>query len=467
MSLASSLGLTIALTTGAAHAQPMPPGHDTATSAPLFVQDLPVGSISVRISRASMTEDVVGASVVGSWTTKDGQPGSATAKTGDDGRAMFSKVPPGSTFSAKAQVEGTALATMEFTVPDQGGTRLLMLVGGGSDQAMAGMAGQSPHGTPRAAQRSVVHGGKIEPRDGLPAGSVEIRVLDANDKPIAGAEVRLARTTATAGSLKVESANTDATGTARFSNLASDDKAGWAAVVERDGIRVGSQPFALESKRGSAGELRIPGKTSDLAVLRVSKDSRMMVELREDAIGFLENLVIENTSDKVFDPGPRGLLVPLPDNCNGAEKLPGGANVEMKAGVGAVHHGALPPTNNPEAAIQVRVGCVLNTGGSSEIEIVQPMPLGLQGGIAMIQAVQGVGLSAPGIRTQPPERDDNGNELRMYDLDGVTAGQPLRLIVFGLPAREQTGKWIAGLLAGLLVLGGIVVARKPRSTKSG
>ena len=73
-----------------------------------------------------------------------------------------------------------------------------------------------------------------------------------------------------------------------------------------------------------------------------------------------------------------------------------------------------------------------------------------------------IGLSAPGLRARPAERDDNGNELRMYDVDGVAPGQPLRLVVYGLPTRGQTGKWVVGILAGLLVAVGFVAARKPR-----
>jgi hypothetical protein len=188
----------------------------------------------------------------------------------------------------------------------------------------------------------------------------------------------------------------------------------------------------------------------------------MMVEPREDSIAFLQNLVVENTSDKVFDPGPRGLLGPLPDGCASAEKMAGGAEVELKEGSGAILHGLLPPTDDPAAATQVRVGCVIGTHETSEVEIVQPMPLGMQGGLVMIPATLAVGLSAPGIRTRPAERDDNGTELRVYDLDSLPAGQPLRLVVYGLPTRGQAGKWIAGILAALLVAGGVIAARRPR-----
>jgi hypothetical protein len=92
------------------------------------------------------------------------------------------------------------------------------------------------------------------------------------------------------------------------------------------------------------------------------------------------------------------------------------------------------------------------------------MPIGLQGGLVLVPSEYTIGLSAPGLRAHPPERDDNGNELRMFELDSVVPGQALHLTVLGLPTRQQTGKWIAAVLAGLLVAGGVVASRRPRQT---
>jgi hypothetical protein len=345
-------GLLLALASSPAFAQDPPPNHKGAMSAPLFVEDLPVGSVSVRIARPSMTEPIVGADVVGSWTTKDGKANSATVKTGTDGRAIFAGVPVSSTFGAKATIEGKALTTTQFTVPAQGGTRLLMIIDAQANEALSEIA-------------------------------------------------------------------------------------------------KGVHPDALD-------------KTSDLSVLRISSGSRMMVELREDAIGVMQNLLVENTSDKVFDPGQRGLLIPLPDGFAGAEKLPGGAELEIKEGAGVFLHTLIPPTQAPAAAVQVRVGYVLATHETPEFDIVQPMPLGLQGGLILVPDQFPIILSAPGLRTLPPAHDDDGNVMRMYDLDAVAPGQALRMTIRGLPTRNQVGKWIAASLVGLLIVAGIVAIRRPR-----
>jgi hypothetical protein len=455
-------GLSLALATTPTFAQMPPPDHNAAMSAPLFVEDLPVGTVSVRITRPSMTEPIAGASVVGTWTTKDGKQKSATAKTGDDGRAIFTGVPAGSTFGAKTAVEGENLTTAQFTVPDQGGTRLLVMVGAQAAEAMNEMTGGAAAGKPAGPKVLGVRSGKVEPRDGTKAGTLELTVFGAEGKPMPGVGVDLGHPQHGGSGVDFVHAVSDASGIAHFTDLKIGESSPYAAVVERDGMRVGTPTFTLDDKRGAVGEIRLPARTNNLSALRISASSRMMVELREDAIAILQNLLVENASDQVFDPGPRGLFIPLPEGFTGAEQLPGGAELEIKEGVGVFVHGLLPPAPSPGATAQVRLGYVLTTHETPDYEFVQPMPLGLQGGLVMIPSEFALGLSTPGLRTRPAERDDNGNELRMFELDTVPPGQALHMTVLGLPTRHQAGKWIAGVLAGLLVAAGFVAARRPR-----
>jgi hypothetical protein len=463
--IGAGLGTALVLTAAAATAQPMPADHNAAMSAPLFVQDLPVGTVSVRITRPSMADAIAGAQVTGTWIAKGGQAKSAVVKSGDDGRAIFTGVPVGSSFHAKTTIEGEDLATPEFEIPSEGGTRLLLIVGAEAAEAMAEMTGGSPHGAMGAPKAQGIQAGKVDARDGVPAGALNLKVQGADGTPLAGVSVQVGRAQA-AGKMKVLSALSDAAGIVHFTDLDTGESAKYAAVVEHDGLRVSSLPFSLEASRGAEGELRMPGRTSDSNVLRISAGSRMMVELREDGVAVLQNLVVENTSDKVFDPGPRGLFIPLPDGFTGADKLPGGAEVEIKEGEGVYLRTALPPTQNLGAATQVRIGYIMATHESPSVEIIQPMPIALQGGTVMVPVTPAVGLAAPGLRARPPERDDNGNELQMYELDAVPSGHALRLTVNGLPTRDQVGKWIAAACVLLLVGIGIFAAKRPRAAVS-
>jgi hypothetical protein len=411
-----------------------------------------------------MTEAVADAQVTGTWTTTDGKQQSAVTKTGNDGRAIFSNVPAGSSFQAKASVDGEDLATAQFAVPAEGGTRLLMLVGAQAAEAMADMTGATPHGRMAQTKGLALRTGKVEVREGLRPGTLEMRVVGKDGKPVANITVDLVHPKHGANTVDVEHAVTDEAGNARFTDLETGDTAKYAATVDREGMRLSTEIFSLDAARGSAGEIRLPGKTNNLSVLRMAATSRMLVELREKAIGILQNLVIENPSDQIFDPGPAGLLIPLPDGFSGTEKLEGGAEVEIKEGVGIFLHAIVPPTQSAADAIQVRLGYLVSAHDTPEFELVQPMPIGLQGGLAMVPGEFPITLSAPGLRARAAERDDNGGELRVYDLDTVAPGAALRLTVKGLPTRNKTGQWIAGVLVGLLVLTGVFARRRPRAT---
>jgi len=464
--LASALlALGAALTP--ARAQMPPAEHASGASAPLFVPDLPVGTVAVRVARPNLAEAVTGVEVTGQWTTADGKQKSAVAKTGSDGRAVFSGIPAGSSFTAKAAVEGQDLVTEPFVVPDEGGIRLLMIVGAKAAEDTSDMTDELPPGHPGRARTLPMRGGKVEARDGLSAGKLELRVIGADGTPIPKIKVSLVHPNHATGAMDVRHATTDDSGTARFVDLPTGEAIRYAAAIDHEGLRLATDIFTLEPGRGSAGDIRLPKKTRSLSVLRLSANSRMLLEVREKAIGVLQNLVIENTSDQVFDPGSAGLFIPLPDGFSGAEKLQGGAEVDLKDGIGAFLHRVVPPAQLALEALQVRLGYVLARHETSEFELVQPMPLGLEGGLVMVSGELPVTLSAPGLRVRPPERDDSGNELRIYDLDAVAPGQALRLTVQGLPTRDKTGKWIAGVLAALLVLGGVVALRRPRAAAQG
>jgi len=414
-----------------------------------------------------MTDAIAGVEVVGGWTTPDGKRTSNKVQTGKDGRAIFADIPAGSTFQARATVEGEDLVSAQFPVPAEGGTRLLMVVGAQAAEAMSDMSGAAATPTPaNPAEPQVVgiRSGKVEGNDTLSAGTVELRVLGPDGKALTGFKVSLGHVKHATGAVEFVEAVTAPSGAAHFDKLETGPKTQYAAVVEHDGLRVGTDAFTLDDKRGAAGEIRVPARTNDLSVLRISSSSRVMVELREDAVGVLQNLIVENTSEKVFDAGPGGLMIPLPDGFAAAEKLPGGAEVEIKEGVGVLIKTLLPPTQTPVAATQVRIGYVLGTHEERDFEIVQPMPLGMQGGLVLIPAEYTIDLSSPGLRSRAAERDENGNELRMFDLDAIPPGHALRLTMRGLPTHDQVGKWIAAFLVALLIAAGIVAAGRPRGT---
>jgi hypothetical protein len=89
---------------------------------PRPVDDLPKGSISVRLIRGALSNNIAGHPVdlhIGGKVT--------TVKTDDAGRAQFDAVPPGATVKATADVDGEHLESQEFVAPAEGGIRLMLV----------------------------------------------------------------------------------------------------------------------------------------------------------------------------------------------------------------------------------------------------------------------------------------------------------------------------------------------------
>src|SRR5215468_3941537 len=89
---------------------------------PRPVDDLPSGSISVRLIRGQLSNNITNHPVklqVGDKTL--------TVNTDDAGRAQFDKIAPGSTVKATADVDGEHLESQEFAAPPSGGIRLMLV----------------------------------------------------------------------------------------------------------------------------------------------------------------------------------------------------------------------------------------------------------------------------------------------------------------------------------------------------
>jgi hypothetical protein len=89
---------------------------------PRPVSDLPDGSISVRVIRGAMTNNIENQVVELHFGTT-----TMSAKTDDAGRAQFDKVPAGATVQAVTTVDGERLESESFPAPAQGGIRLLLV----------------------------------------------------------------------------------------------------------------------------------------------------------------------------------------------------------------------------------------------------------------------------------------------------------------------------------------------------
>ncbi len=470
------LGCLWMLTTGSALAQPAgmaPTGEMTAQ--PLMVEDLPKGTVTVRVGRGSLADVAVDVEVRARLTAPDGTVTVLSEKTQPDGRATFSNLPVGSQFRAQAVVDGQPLQTATFAIPAQGGARL-MLVSSAAPEPDSDRATTPPtmppaqanphgagHGQRRAEPTVVMLLGQVLPKSQLPPGTVELRLLDSEGAPVDRQEVRLGRMVNVEQGVTWVEGVTDAKGIATYQRQEIDQAASYIAVVDREGLRLGSPLFPMPKDSGMAGELRIPGVTTDASVLRVSGESKILIDLREDKLEVMENLVIENTSDRIFKAKRGEIAIPLPAEVSGVEVIAGGSPLDTGPNGGLFLPPIIAPSQPTQTPVQARFGFYVQAAGEKHVTIRQPMPLGMEEAWLMIPASSGLRLNAPGLKALPAQDDDRGGKMLVFQLASVPRNGLLTLSVSGLPSRSPLGRIVAGVLSALLLLGAVLGVRRPKT----
>ena len=136
-----------------AFAQVAMPDATQMSGIPLPAGDLPVGTISVRVFRERVGNNISGQSVS---VTVSGK--TKTATTDAQGRAEFPGFKPGDVAVATTTVDGEILASQEITVPSRGGTRVALVAGAKAAAAKAQAEAEAAAKEP-ARQGVVVIGG--------------------------------------------------------------------------------------------------------------------------------------------------------------------------------------------------------------------------------------------------------------------------------------------------------------------
>src|SRR5688572_745052 len=114
----------IALFAASASAQVAMPDPSAIAGTPLPAPELPDATVTVRVVRERMGNNVSGQAV----TLKVGTT-SRTGTTDEQGRAQFDGIAAGTLVQATATVDGEVLTSQEFPVPARGGVRVALIAG--------------------------------------------------------------------------------------------------------------------------------------------------------------------------------------------------------------------------------------------------------------------------------------------------------------------------------------------------
>ncbi len=143
--IACAIGIVVAAWTTIAAAQMPDPRAMSGMSMP--TADLPDGTVTVRIVRDQITNNLPGIPVElhGAGDVRRGT-------TGEDGRAQFSAVPAGAEVHAVAVVDGQRMESRPFEMPARGGVRTILVATGAAAPGEKGRTRSAapPTTTPQA-----------------------------------------------------------------------------------------------------------------------------------------------------------------------------------------------------------------------------------------------------------------------------------------------------------------------------
>jgi hypothetical protein len=346
-------------------------------------------------------------------------------------------------------------------MPERGGVRTMLIAGLGAAPAggAAGGGGEEEDFALGAAT------GKVTPDTTLPAKTLVLALRDESGKPIGDHAVILGAIDL-ANKIQVRRGRSDKDGTVRFTDLPTGTGFGYAAVIDWQGMKIGTEPFSMPDGGGARGEIRALARTSDPGVITIGAGGRVVLQMQEDSLQVLEIFPLENTSDKMFDPGPGAVEIPLPKEFVGAQTADNSARkLEVRASHGIAVHGPITPKRSLTAADaraagnEVTFGYVLPYQGDSR-ELEQPMPNGI--GPFVVITEQFKNLSVTGHGVGPREaRELGGKKYWVSPVEAIPPGGVLRLSITGLPSTDATGRVVSAGLAIALLLAAILFARRP------
>jgi hypothetical protein len=205
-------------------------------------------------------------------------------------------------------------------------------------------------------------------------------------------------------------------------------------------------PFQLTSAQGASVSLIVaPPVLFGFHGAAMLDDEQLYIQAQ---------ILLFNPSLVPYDPGPRGLRIPLAKGYSGAsinEEMGGGAPVPVKVDEdrGLVWRGPLPPG---ERSFVAGFG-IPTDGGKATFEM--PMPHGLFPGWRnqmVFEQIPGLRIQTPAGATQRTAQGNNNRPHTVIENLQVDAGTSLKLLISGLPVHPAWQRWVRNGL-GLLVLG--------------
>jgi hypothetical protein len=289
----------------------------------------------------------------------------------------------------------------------------------------------------------------------LPPGTVQVRVIDEQGNPVAGAAVRLG-IMQSSGVRESEACATDAGGLCEFSDLAMDSSFSYRANVPFEGARYSSMPFRLDPKHGQKVSIRrLPTTTDDRRVFQIV--GRTMVEFKEDRARITQDAQLANLGSDTYVFPKGGLALRLPDGFTAFDSR----KVMTDQRLSATEEGLSISGSLPPGRVRLTWAYDLPLSGSS-FRLEHPIPFDTMEYHVMSDYLDGMTLEVEGF---PLGRVVEGADRRFMITNRTRSAndsplESVRILVRGIP-HSQAVPLAAAAIAAILALLGLNMLLRP------
>lgn len=388
-------------------------------------------------------------------TTPDGKTETRTLESGEMGQATFeglAALPPGTTLQVRAQLdpEGEPHRSMKFTVDPAHGQAVVLARG------RLAAAGGNPHeggqgggGDPHASGRQELPPPRVARE--LPAGTVELLLVDGSDRPIAEQPVTIVKKDFSGTEERFE-LTTNARGIAERHDLPVVEDALYYVGVVYDEAPWTSAFFGLDARGGVRVPMRVFEVTSDPAVAQ-SAVQWEVIEAENDHAQVVQVYEVLVGGDKAFWPAEELHITGLADAKSFTVLRDAEAWLEQPAEKAPFARLAHPIP--PGQVAELTVAYVVEHDGEVDFEWTPPFKL-IQSAIVVKETFEVVAKGSTRSDRPVPEHPSLDYERVAYEL-GQTGTGTVTAVVKGLVTTNRLYRWIglgvATVLGSALVLG--------------
>jgi hypothetical protein len=292
----------------------------------------------------------------------------------------------------------------------------------------------------------------------LPAGTIEVTLLDADDHPVPRTQITLGilqNSVAKGESRRRVNGETNESGVARFDKLEAASQLAYRVSVVKDGATFAASPFNLPPGKGIRVRLHVYSVTRDINVALVIFQVVLYAEMKDDRVQIQQAVTVYNFGRTAWVPDD--VVLGLPEGftaLNGTQQM-SDVGIDPVEKRGARLRGTFSPGRH-----DVEFRWQVPYGGEKEVSLDVDLPPHVAAMRVMAVASQQMRLVVSGFGEAEPRTDNQGQRILVTERALKRDEPPLKTAHIEIRDLPTAGpdRWIATGLTAFGVLAGLVIA---------